>query len=78
VLKDPELAPFFEGASIDRLYGCSTSSLPRLWMGRSSIPALDPPGAFRARDREGTLRAVVNHLIDTLTAWQLSEQEIIS
>ena len=77
VLKDQELAPFFEEASIDRLYAMQyeffTAALggPVNYSGISIAKAHFGKGIEREH-----FSKFVNHLIDTLQAWQLNEGEI--
>lgn len=77
VLKDPELAPFFETASLDRLFRMQSEFFgaalggPVTYSGLSICQAHFGMGI----DRQDFAR-FVNHLIETLKAWQLSEHEI--
>lgn len=77
VLKDPELAPFFENASIDRLYSMQYEFFAAALDGPVKYSGLSIHQAHFGRciEKEHFAR-FVNHLIDTLRAWQLSEQEI--
>ena len=77
VLKDPELAPFFESASIERLYTMQYEFFAAALDGPVRYSGLSIHQAHFGRgiEKEHFAR-FVNHLIDTLKAWQLSEQEI--
>ena len=77
VLKDPELAPFFENASIDRLYAMQYEFFAAALDGPVKYSGLSIHQAHFGRgiEKEHFAR-FVNHLIDTLKAWQLSDQEI--
>lgn len=77
VLKDPELATFFESTSIDRLYAMQYEFFAAALDGPVKYSGLSIHQAHFGRgiEREHFAR-FVNHLIDTLRAWQLSDQEI--
>lgn len=77
VLKDQELAPFFETASIDRLFAMQYEFFaaalggPVTYSGMSIAKAHFGLGI----EREHFSR-FVNYLIETLEAWQLNDAEI--
>jgi hemoglobin len=77
VLKDPELAPFFEGASVERLFAMQYEFFAAALDGPVKYSGLSIHQAHFGRgiEKEHFAR-FVNHLIDTLQAWQFSEQEI--
>jgi hemoglobin len=77
VLKDAELAPFFEDASIERLYAMQYEFFAAALDGPVKYSGLTIHRAHFGRgiEKEHFAR-FVNHLIDTLQAWQLSEHEI--
>jgi hemoglobin len=77
VLKDPELAPFFESASIDRLYAMQYEFFAAALDGPVKYSGLSIHQAHFGRgiEKEHFAR-FVNHLIDTLQAWQFSDHEI--
>lgn len=77
VLKDPELAPFFEDASIDRLYAMQYEFFAAALDGPVKYSGLSIHQAHFGRgiEREHFAR-FVNHLLDTLRSWQLTEQEV--
>jgi hemoglobin len=77
VLKDPELVPFFENANFERLYTMQYEFFAAALGGPVSYSGLSIYKAHFARgiEREHFAR-FVDHLIDTLKSWQLSEQEI--
>jgi hemoglobin len=79
VLKDSELAPFFEDASIDRLYRMQYEFFAAALGGPVAYSGLSIHKAHFGLgiEREHFSR-FVNHLIDTLKAWQFSEKEIHS
>lgn len=79
VLKEPELAPFFEDASIDRLFAMQYEFFAAALGGPVHYSGLSISKAHFGRgiEREHFSR-FVNHLIDTLQAWQLTEAEINS
>ncbi len=78
VLKDPELAMFFENASIDRLYAMQYEFFAAALDGPVKYSGISIHQAHFGRgiEKEHFAR-FVNHLIDTLKAWQLSEHEIL-
>jgi hemoglobin len=77
VLKDPELAPFFEDASIDRLFKMQYEFFAAALDGPVTYSGLS---VYRAHFGRGIEKdhfcKFVNHLIDTLKAFQLSDHEI--
>jgi hemoglobin len=77
VLKDPELAQFFENASIDRLYAMQYEFFAAALDGPVKYSGLSIHQAHFGRgiEKEHFAR-FVNHLIDTLQAWQISDHEI--
>jgi hemoglobin len=77
VLKDSELAPFFEGASIDHLYKMQYEFFAAALGGPVTYSGLSIHQAHFGLgiDKEDFGR-FVNHLIDTLQSWQVSEQEV--
>jgi len=77
VLKDAELASFFENASVDRLYSMQYEFFAAALDGPVKYSGLSIHQAHFGRgiEKEHFAR-FVNHLIDTLQAWQFSEQEI--
>ena len=77
VLKDEELAPFFEDASIDRLFKMQYEFFSAALDGPVTYSGLSVYKAHFGRniDREHFAK-FVNHLIDTLKSFQLTEQEI--
>jgi hemoglobin len=77
VLKDPELAPFFENANLERLYTMQYEFFAAALGGPAGYSGLSIYKAHFGRgiEREHFDR-FVNHLIDTLKSCQLSEQEI--
>jgi hemoglobin len=79
VLKDQELAPFFEDASIERLYRMQYEFFAAALDGPANYSGLSIYQAHYGRgiDKQHFGR-FVNHLIDTLQSWQLSEGEIHS
>jgi hemoglobin len=77
VLQDPELAEFFENASIDRLFAMQYEFFAAALDGPVKYSGLSIHQAHFARGIEKEHFAkFVNHLIDTLQTWQFSEQEI--
>src|ERR1700733_9040486 len=77
VLKDPELAAFFENASIDRLYGMQYEFFAAALDGPVRYSGLSIHQAHFGRGIEKEhFGRFVNHLIDTLKSWQFTEQEI--
>ncbi len=77
VLKDPELAPFFEDASIDRLYKMQYEFFAAALGGPVTYSGLSIHQAhFGLGIDKGDFCRFVNHLIDTLKAFQLNDQEI--
>jgi len=79
VLKDPELAPFFEDASIDRLFKMQYEFFAAALDGPVAYSGLSIHQAHFGRgiDKEHFAR-FVNHLIETLQAWQFEEGEILA
>jgi hemoglobin len=79
VLRDPELAPFFEDASIERLYSMQYEFFAAALDGPVNYSGLSIHRAHFGRgiEREHFAR-FVNHLIDTLNSWQIDEHEIHS
>lgn len=79
VLKDPELATFFEGASIDRLYKMQYEFFAAALDGPVTYSGLSIHQAHFGLgiDKDDFCR-FVNHLIDTLKAWQITDNEIQS
>lgn len=79
VLRDPELAPFFEDASIDHLYAMQYEFFAAALDGPVKYSGLSVHQAHFGRGigRDQFAR-FVNHLIDTLQSWQLSDHEIHS
>jgi len=79
VLKDPELASFFEGASIDRLFKMQYEFFAAALDGPVTYSGLSIHQAHFGLgiDKDDFCR-FVNHLIDTLRTWQISDQEIQS
>jgi hemoglobin len=77
VLCDSELAPFFEDASIDRLFAMQYEFFAAALDGPVKYSGLSVYKAHFGRgiEKEHFAR-FVNHLIDTLQAWQFSEHEI--
>jgi hemoglobin len=77
VLKDPELAPFFEDASIDRLYKMQYEFFAAALGGPVTYSGLSINQVHFGLgiDKHDFCR-FVNHLIDTLKAFQLNDQEI--
>lgn len=77
VLKDPELAEFFEGASIDRLYRMQFEFFAAALGGPVTYSGLSIHQAHYGLgvEKEDFSR-FVNHLIDTLKAFQVTDQEI--
>jgi hemoglobin len=77
VLKDPELASFFEDASIDRLYRMQSEFFAAALGGPVAYSGLSINQAhFGLGIEKDHFCRFVNHLIDTLKAWQLSDHEI--
>jgi hemoglobin len=77
VLKDSELAPFFEDASIDRLYRMQYEFFAAALGGPVTYSGLSVHKAHFGLGIEKThFCRFVNHLIDTLKAFQLTDQEI--
>src|SRR4051794_2366677 len=77
VLRDPELAPFFEDASIDRLYAMQYEFFAAALGGPVKYSGLSVHQAHFGRGIEKDHFATfVNHLIDTLQWFQFSEPEI--
>jgi len=77
VLKDPELAPFFEDASIERLYRMQSEFFAVALGGPVTYSGLSVHQAHFGLGIEKTHFCLfVNHLIDTLKAFQLSGQDI--
>jgi hemoglobin len=77
VLRDPELAPFFEDASIDRLYAMQYEFFAAALDGPVKYSGLTVYQAHFGRGIEKQHFAqFVNHLIDTLQSFQFTEQEI--
>jgi hemoglobin len=77
VLQDPELAPFFEDASIDRLYRMQYEFFAAALGGPVTYSGLSIQQAhFGLGIDKDDFGRFVNHLIDTLKAWQLNEHEI--
>ena len=77
VLKDPELAPFFEDASIEHLYSMQAEFFGAALGGPVTYSGLSICQAHYGMgiEKEDFAR-FVNHLIDALSAWQFSEHEI--
>jgi hemoglobin len=76
VLKDSELVPFFEGASIERLFAMQYDFFAAALDGPVKYSGLSIYRAHAGRGIKGEHFArFVNHLIDTLKAWQFSERE---
>jgi hemoglobin len=79
VLKDPELAPFFEEASIERLYRMQYEFFAAALGGPVTYSGLSIQQAhFGLGIAKDDFCRFVNHLIDTLKAWQLTEHEVHS
>jgi hemoglobin len=77
VLKDPELAPFFENASIDRLFAMQYEFFAAALGGPVNYSGLSIYQAHFGRGIEKEhFGRFVNHLIDTLKGFQLDESEI--
>ena len=77
VLKDPELAPFFEDASIERLHRMQSEFFAAALGGPVTYSGLSVHQAHFGLGIEKThFGLFVNHLIQTLKAFQLSEQDI--
>lgn len=77
VLKDEELAPFFENASIERLFAMQCEFFAAALDGPVKYSGISIHQAHSSRGIDKTQFArFVNHLIDTLQAWQFSEHEI--
>jgi len=77
VLVDPELAPFFEDSPIERLFAMQYEFFAAALGGPVAYSGLSIYKAHFGRgiEKEHFAR-FVNHLIDTLKEWHLSEQEI--
>lgn len=77
VLKDPELAHFFEDASTDRLYRMQYEFFAAALGGPVTYSGLSIHQAHYGLgvDKDDFCR-FVNHLIDTLKAFQLDDHEI--
>ena len=77
VLKDPELAPFFENASIQRLFNMQYEFFAAALGGPVAYSGLSIHKAHFGRgiEREHLAR-FVNHLIDTLKDWDVTDHEI--
>ena len=79
VLKDSELAPFFEGASIDRLYRMQYEFFAAALGGPVAYSGLSIHKAhFGLGIERDHFCRFVNHLIETLKAWQFNEKEVLS
>ena len=77
VLKDPELAPFFENTTIERLYRMQYEFFAAALGGPVTYSGLSIHRAhFGLGIEKQHFARFVNHLIDTLKAWQLDEHEI--
>jgi hemoglobin len=77
VLKDSELAPFFEDASIERLYRMQYEFFAAALGGPVTYSGISVHQAhFGLGIEKNHFCRFVNHLIDTLKAFQLSEQDI--
>ena len=77
VLIDPELAPFFEDASMDRLLSMQYEFFAAALNGPVTYSGLAIHQAHFGRGIEKDHFArFVNHLIDTLQSWQLTQQDI--
>ena len=77
VLKDPELASFFEDASIDRLFAMQYEFFAAALGGPVRYSGLSIYQAHFGRGIEKQHFArFVNHLIETLQGFQLTESEI--
>lgn len=77
VLRDPELAPFFEDSPIDRLFAMQFEFFAAALDGPVRYSGLSIHQAHFGRgiEKEHFAR-FVNHLIDTLESWRFSEPEI--
>jgi hemoglobin len=77
VLKDSELAPFFEDASIDRLFKMQYEFFAAALDGPVTYSGLSVYQAHFGRgiDKDHFGR-FVNHLIETLESFQMNEHEI--
>jgi hemoglobin len=77
VLKDSELASFFETASVERLFAMQYEFFAAALDGPVRYSGLSIHQAHFGRgiEKEHFAR-FVNHLIDTLQAWHFSQQEI--
>ena len=77
VLKDSELAPFFEGSSVERLFAMQYEFFSAALDGPVKYSGLSIHQAHFGRgiDKQHFAR-FVNHLIATLESWQLSEHEV--
>ena len=79
VLADPELAPFFEDASIDRLYRMQFEFFAAALGGPVKYSGLSINQAHHGLGIEQVdFSRLVNHLIDTLRVFQLTEPDIHS
>ena len=79
VMRDEELAPFFEGASIEHLYGMQYEFFAAALGGTVGYSGLSISKAHYGRGiGKDQFARFVNHLIDTLQGWQLTEREIQS
>lgn len=77
VLRDPELAPFFEDASIDRLFAMQYEFFAAALDGPVKYSGISIYQAHFGRGIEKQHFALfVNHLIDTLKSFQFTEPEI--
>ncbi|HEY3839644.1 MAG TPA: group 1 truncated hemoglobin [Bryobacteraceae bacterium] len=77
VLQDPELAAFFEDASIDRLFAMQYEFFAAALGGPVGYSGLSIYQAHFGRGIEKDHFArFVNHLIETLRGFQLTESEI--
>jgi len=77
VLRDPELADFFEGASIDHLFTMQAEFFAAALDGPVTYSGMSIHQAHFGRgiDKDHFAK-FVNHLIATLESWQLTEHEI--
>ena len=77
VLKDSELAPFFENASLERLYAMQYEFFAAALDGPVTYSGISIYQAHFGRGIKAEhFGRFVNHLIDTLKAWQFSEREL--
>jgi hemoglobin len=77
VLKDSELAPFFEDASIDRLYRMQYEFFAAALGGPVTYSGISIHKAhFGLGIGKEQFARFVNHLIETLQSFQLSEHDI--